>query len=262
MNFDDFERFCPISDDFGTCPICGADLIIPQRGRLRYECSNPMCDYSSYLSSKQKKVKPKIIKKERSKDKYLFEQAKFVGRMAPIVFEVVKWYVENNPGIDYSRLEKVFSDEVIDLIPFHYSNEPYVIELAYGQIIRVKKQWNELSFDNFIRLAKGIGLTINRFDNSQEKKFIDYLKKDKKMVEGTAKTYASHIWQIQKHYRETHGNDFLFFASTKADVNIIMQIIKDYQGDKYHSFMEKNVSYRSALSAYRDFWASCIYENC
>ena len=259
MNFDDFEETFPISDDLGTCPKCGADLIISQRGRLRYECSNPMCDYSSYLSRKQKKIKPIKIKKERSKGKFLFEQANYVERMAPIVFEVVKWYVKNNPGIDYSRLEKVFSNEVIDLIPFHYSNEPYVIELAYGQIIRVKRQWNELSFDSFIRLAKRIGLTIVRFDNSQEKLFIDYLKNDKKLEEGTAKTYASHIWQIQKHYRETHGNGFLFFESTKADADIIIQIIKDYKGDKYHSFM--NVNYCSALNAYINFWAKCIYEN-
>ena len=218
-----------------------------------------MCDYRSNLSYKQKTTNLQNIKTERSKEKYLLKQTAFVGRMAPIVFEAVKWYVNNNPGKDFYQIEKVFPDKVITLDKYY--DDAYVIELANTQIIRINKQWNKLSFDSFIKAAQRIGLTIELFENSQEDLFIDFLKKNKKKVEGTAKTYASHIWQIQKHYRKNHDGDFLFFLSSTTDKDIIIQIMKDYLGSKYHSFMEENNNFNSALKAYLEFWFNCIYEN-
>jgi hypothetical protein len=248
-----------ISDDLGLCPRCGEPLQIAPRGKFHYECTNPFCDYCDYLSFKPKTKKLQKEKTERSKEKYLLKQTAFVGRMAPIVFEAVKWYVNNNPDKDFYQIEKVFSAEVITLDTYY--DDAYVIELANTQIIRINKQWNKLSFDSFIRAAQRIGLIVEHFDNSQENLFVDFLKKSKKKAEGTAKTYVSHIWQIQKHYRENHDGDFLFFLSSKADKDIIIQIMKDYLGSKYHSFMEENINFNSALKAYLEFWVNCIYEN-
>ena len=247
-------------DDLGLCPRCGELLQISRKGKIHYECTNPFCDYCEYLLFKPKTIKPQKEKTERSKEKYLLKQTAFVGRMAPIVLEAVKWYVNNNPDKDFFQLEKVFSDKVITLVSSY--DDAYVIELENIQRIRIKKQWNKLSFDSFIRSAQRIGLTIEHFDNSQEELFIDFLKESKKKEEGTAKTYVSHIWQIQKHYRKNHEEDFLFFSSSKADKDIIKQIMEDYLvSSKYQSYMEEKNNFNSALKAYLEFWVKCIYDN-